>query len=294
MQLGPDTRIENGMLAPIALRNEKPRLGGRSKNPAPYPGIDACNSTTALGLQPTATLNRVGSRSPGKERDTESGNDYFLARYYNSNTGRFLSPDWDAKSSDPVPYAKLDNPQSLNLYSYVGNNPMDKVDADGHQEEDAADEALDKIESVREENALRPVEPAPAITPLTPLQQAASNLLYDTPVERAIESEVDRQAGGEPPQLAAGKEAHSNEEIRPGEKAEVPTPSGTGRMDRYNSDTAHIREIKPDNPRGEKSGNKQLGRYKDEMEKATGRPHTTELTKYKPKTKDKLKPTDAP
>jgi hypothetical protein len=24
----------------------------------------------------------------------------------------------------PVPYAKLDNPQSLNLYAYVGNNPL--------------------------------------------------------------------------------------------------------------------------------------------------------------------------
>ena len=30
----------------------------------------------------------------GKERDTESGNDYFGARYYASTTGRFLSPDW--------------------------------------------------------------------------------------------------------------------------------------------------------------------------------------------------------
>jgi RHS repeat-associated protein len=68
----------------------------------------------------------------GKERDTESGNDYMFARYYNSATGRFLSPDWDAKSSDPVPYAKLDNPQSLNLYSYVGNNPLSRADADGH------------------------------------------------------------------------------------------------------------------------------------------------------------------
>ncbi len=67
----------------------------------------------------------------GKERDTESGNDYFLARYYNSNIGRFLSPDWSAKA-EPVPYAKLDNPQSLNLYAYVGNNPLGKIDPDGH------------------------------------------------------------------------------------------------------------------------------------------------------------------
>lgn len=45
--------------------------------------------------------------------------------------GRFLTPDWSAKA-EGVPYAQLDNPQSLNLYGYVGNNPMDRVDPDGH------------------------------------------------------------------------------------------------------------------------------------------------------------------
>jgi RHS repeat-associated protein len=72
----------------------------------------------------------------GKERDTESGNDYFEARYYASSMGRFMSPDWSAKE-DPVPYAQLDDPQSLNLYSYVRNNPLARVDADGHCFEDA-------------------------------------------------------------------------------------------------------------------------------------------------------------
>jgi RHS repeat-associated protein len=65
----------------------------------------------------TATV--CASRSSGKERDTESGNDYFGARYYASSMGRFMSPDWSAKVY-PVPYAKLDNPQTLNLYAYVG------------------------------------------------------------------------------------------------------------------------------------------------------------------------------
>jgi RHS repeat-associated protein len=74
------------------------------------------------------------SRFTGKERDTESGNDYFGARYYASTMGRFMSPDWAAKEegSDPVPYADLTNPQSLNLYSYVNNNPLSKTDKDGH------------------------------------------------------------------------------------------------------------------------------------------------------------------
>ena len=71
------------------------------------------------------------SRSTGKERDAESGLDYFGARYYGSNMGRFMSPDWSVKI-EPVPYSKLDNPQSLNLYSYTLNNPLSNVDTDGH------------------------------------------------------------------------------------------------------------------------------------------------------------------
>jgi RHS repeat-associated protein len=71
------------------------------------------------------------SISTGKERDSESGNDYFGARYYASSMGRWLSPDWSAKE-EPVPYAKLDDPQTLNLYAYVQNNPLTNVDKDGH------------------------------------------------------------------------------------------------------------------------------------------------------------------
>ncbi|HEY6448719.1 MAG TPA: RHS repeat-associated core domain-containing protein [Acidobacteriaceae bacterium] len=67
----------------------------------------------------------------GKERDSESGNDYFGARYYSSSMGRFLSPDWSS-SPEAVPYAELENPQTLNLYQYAGNNPLIHIDADGH------------------------------------------------------------------------------------------------------------------------------------------------------------------
>jgi RHS repeat-associated protein len=70
-------------------------------------------------------------RYTGKERDTESGLDYFGARYYGSSMGRFMSPDY-SDGPDPVPFGDLENPQSLNLYSYVGNNPVNDVDEDGH------------------------------------------------------------------------------------------------------------------------------------------------------------------
>ena len=69
--------------------------------------------------------------STGKERDTETGLDYFGARYYASNMGRWMSPDW-AGGASPVPYASLANPQTLNLYAYVDNNPVTSIDGDGH------------------------------------------------------------------------------------------------------------------------------------------------------------------
>ena len=69
----------------------------------------------------------------GKERDPETGFDYFGARYYGSNIGRFVTPDWAAKAV-AVPYADYGNPQSLNLYSYVKNNPTTLVDDDGHED----------------------------------------------------------------------------------------------------------------------------------------------------------------
>src|SRR5437588_4833966 len=66
-----------------------------------------------------------------KERDAETGLDYFGARYYANWTGRFLTPDWAAKAT-AVPYADFADPQSLNPYTYVRNIPTTKVDADGH------------------------------------------------------------------------------------------------------------------------------------------------------------------
>jgi RHS repeat-associated protein len=68
----------------------------------------------------------AASGSTGKERDAESGNDYFGARYYASTMGRFLSPDPQGNS-----YADFSNPQSWNMYAYVFNNPLKFTDPTG-------------------------------------------------------------------------------------------------------------------------------------------------------------------
>jgi len=69
----------------------------------------------------------------GKERDTETGNDDFGARYYSNRFGRWLSADWSSVPV-PVPYANLSNPQTLNLYAMVSDDPESSADLDGHAE----------------------------------------------------------------------------------------------------------------------------------------------------------------
>jgi RHS repeat-associated protein len=125
MQLASSARIPDGFMAAMRLGGEKPHQGLPGRNPALYQGPPVCNSTTALGLRGQAELNRIGSCSTGKERDTESGNDYFGARYYSSAMGRFMSPD------KPFADQHKSNPQSWNLYSYTRNNPLRFVDDNG-------------------------------------------------------------------------------------------------------------------------------------------------------------------
>ena len=61
----------------------------------------------------------------GKERDVDTGLDYFGARYYAGAQGRFTSPDPLLNSGRPW------EPQSWNRYAYTLNNPLKYVDPDG-------------------------------------------------------------------------------------------------------------------------------------------------------------------
>jgi RHS repeat-associated protein len=71
-------------------------------------------STALYSAGPSSSDDATLLHFTGKERDAESGNDYFGARYYSSASGRFTSPD-TSDSGGPIPYADLEDPQSLNL-----------------------------------------------------------------------------------------------------------------------------------------------------------------------------------
>jgi RHS repeat-associated protein len=71
-------------------------------------------------------------RFTGHERDSETGLDYMMARYYSAPLGRFLAVD-------PGDDSALEDPQSWNKYSYVRNNPVGNLDPDGRIVETALD-----------------------------------------------------------------------------------------------------------------------------------------------------------
>jgi RHS repeat-associated protein len=78
-------------------------------------------------------------RFTGKERDAETGLDYFEARYLSSAQGRFTS-------TDPVisgPHI-LNDPQNWNLYAYARNNPLRFTDPTGEIIEEQIDDEYRK------------------------------------------------------------------------------------------------------------------------------------------------------
>jgi RHS repeat-associated protein len=84
---------------------------------------DGSVRTTAMGYQSLA--DGFNPKFTGQMRDTESRLDYFNARYFSSEQGRFISPDPDNAGTDVA------DPQSWNGYLYAVNNPLAYIDPSG-------------------------------------------------------------------------------------------------------------------------------------------------------------------
>jgi RHS repeat-associated protein len=67
---------------------------------------------------------QVSNRYTDQIQDDETGLYYYHARYYDSNLGRFIQPDTIVQSPG--------NPQTLNRYTYCGNNPINTIDPTGN------------------------------------------------------------------------------------------------------------------------------------------------------------------
>ena len=77
------------------------------------------------GSYPQAGPDVVNQKFTGKERDAETGLDYFGARYFSGAQGRFTGAD------EPLIDQSPGDPQSWNLYGYVRNNPLKFTDPTG-------------------------------------------------------------------------------------------------------------------------------------------------------------------
>jgi RHS repeat-associated protein len=84
------------------------------------------------GLYETQT--EIKQQFMGKERDAETGPDYFGARYLSAAQGRFVSPD-PFSAVDALGGQAFDdylgNPQYWNRDSYSLNNPLKYKDSEG-------------------------------------------------------------------------------------------------------------------------------------------------------------------
>jgi len=87
-------------------------------------GVNGRSAKHASGVYPAPSDGR-SVLFTGKERDAETGLDYFGARYLSAAQGRFTSPDKLFADQDEA------SPQSWNLYAYTRNNPLRYVDRTG-------------------------------------------------------------------------------------------------------------------------------------------------------------------
>jgi RHS repeat-associated protein len=83
-------------------------------------------------------VDSVKQKFTSKERDVETGLDYFQARYYASAQGRFTSVDPIA-----VTTKQMVNPQRWNKYTYVINNPLALYDPNGQEDKGSAGRIID-------------------------------------------------------------------------------------------------------------------------------------------------------
>ncbi len=113
--LGSTRLVTNGTGGVVERRDYLP-FGEKIPAPSGSPRLSVAGYTADSGVTQSFT---------SKERDAETGLDYFGARYYSGAQGRFTTTD------KPLADQHAEDPQSWNLYSYVRNNPLRYTDPTG-------------------------------------------------------------------------------------------------------------------------------------------------------------------
>ena len=136
-------------------------------------------------LSETAASNGHIFGYAGRDRDRETGLDYFRARYYDPNLGRFVS-------EDPSGFAGGD----ANLSRYVGNHPTMATDPSGMEEEERFSMAWAVRFAIGMEAALLKAQVQGAREDLHFAQESNHNLALQTldMTEEPRRAELDKRA----------------------------------------------------------------------------------------------------
>ncbi|HEX6189813.1 MAG TPA: RHS repeat-associated core domain-containing protein, partial [Pyrinomonadaceae bacterium] len=213
-------------------------------------GVTVGGRTAGMGYGAT---DNVRQKFTQKERDNETGLDYFLARYYSSSQGRFTGADpYNAnlerrRSNSEMGEERfrryLLEPSRWNQYTYALNNPLAVIDPDGRQ-------PLTRTATEMTQSALRGLSrfARPAVA------QEVATIVIQTVLEKALGPNIEVRAGGLKPHERAfagevskftGNSFLGTDKDRPGIDGVLTTPGASWQV----KGVASLTETSRDNVR---------------------------------------------